>query len=283
MSQHFVPSTFSLCQPDLGKSCGACCGLYNWKDHSRETVGQILERRTGLFLSCGKNPFRYGNRHAAETFPPNPKLCEEVYNCEFLGFLDPARRRIGCLLHPSLHEGNDLREESFYGRELCAGHLCPSHTHLTAVEQRSVVAALDDWYLYGLVLTDIDFVKEFFRQVQSRLGDSVHMSRLGEPAVQEALGDFYRLKQSWKFASPENRLGKYYFSAGEYQIARIDPQRRWRGKPSRFDPILLSLSSEFSSLREVEEAEFLIEEKMDQFVRAYQIGRDTRESWPMAP
>ena len=280
MSSNRFPPPFSLCQPDPGKSCGACCGLYNWKDHSRKTIGQMLVRRTALFRSCGNNPFRYRRRHSAETIPSNPKLSEEIYNCEFLGFLDSPRRRIGCLLHPSLHGGEDLREGSFYGRALCAEHLCPSHTHLTPVEQGSVVAALEDWYLYGLVITDIDYVKEFFRQVEGRLGDSIRLSRLGEPAVREALGDFYRLKESWKFASPENRLGKYFFVAGAYQIARMDAQRKWRGKTSRFDPILLSLSSEFSSLREVEEAEFLIEEKMNQFVGAYQNGRNAGEPGP---
>ncbi len=275
MPGHLFPPPFSLCQPDHGKSCGACCGLYNWKDHSRKTVGQILERRTSLFLSCGRDPAQYRRRHSAEIPVQNPKLSEEVYNCEFLGFLDPAGKRVGCLLHPSLHEGCDLREGSFYGSALCAGHWCPSYTCLTAVEQRSVVAVLDDWYLYGLVITDIDYVKEFFRQAQSRLGDSICLSRLEEPAVQDALEDFYRLKESWKFSSRENRLGKYYFSEGEYRVARIDYQRNWRRKPSRFDAILVSLSSEFSSPREVEEAEFLIEEKMNRFVRIFEDGHDT--------
>lgn len=273
MPENLFPPPFSLCQPDHGKSCGACCGLYNWKDHSRETVGQILERRTSLFLACGRDPAQYRCRHLAEIPVQNPKLSGEVYNCEFLGFLDPAGKKVGCLLHPSLHEGCDLREGSFYGSELCAGHLCPSYTCLTPVEQKSVAAALDDWYLYGLVVTDIDYVKGFFREAQSRLGDSICLSRLEERAVQDTLGDFYRLKESWKFSSRENRLGKYYFSEGEYQIARIDYQRKWRREPPRFDAILVSLSSEFSSPREIEEAEFLIEEKMNRFVRIYEDGR----------
>ncbi|MBU1208698.1 MAG: hypothetical protein KKH04_17535 [Proteobacteria bacterium] len=39
--------------------------------------------------------------------------------------------------------------------------LCLSYTHLTKVEQSAVFMALDDWYLYGLVITDIDLVKGF--------------------------------------------------------------------------------------------------------------------------
>jgi hypothetical protein len=39
--------------------------------------------------------------------------------------------------------------------------LCPSYPHLTQVEQAAVFMALDDWYLHGLVITDIDLVKGF--------------------------------------------------------------------------------------------------------------------------
>jgi hypothetical protein len=39
--------------------------------------------------------------------------------------------------------------------------LCPSYPHLTKVEQAAVFTVLDDWYLHGLVITDIDLVKGF--------------------------------------------------------------------------------------------------------------------------
>ena len=156
---------FHLCQPDGAKSCGACCGLYNWHDHSRETLRSLLQRRTSLFFPWGKEIDFHYYRQLAEVPASNPKLLETIYNCEFLGFIDQGQKRVGCLLHPSIHEGVDLRGNSFYGAELCAGHFCPSYTHLTKVEQSAVFMALDDWYLYGLVITDIDLVKEFFQKI----------------------------------------------------------------------------------------------------------------------
>ena len=199
----------------------------------------------------------------------NPKLLETIYNCEYLGFIDREQKRVGCLLHPTLHQGVDLRGNSFYGAELCAGHFCPSYTHLTEIEQSAVFAALDDWYLYGLVITDIDLVKELFTHVQNRLGDSIRPERLKNFKVRTALQSFFRFKESWKFASSQNRLGKYYFSHCEYQIARIEYEKRWKIKPSHFDKILVSLSSEFENQKDVLEAEFLIVEKFEEFIEAY--------------
>ena len=162
-----------LCQPDRKKSCGACCGLYNWLDHSRATLTLLLESNSSLFFSLGDNPDLDVYRDLRAEFSPQHKLCETIYNCEFIGFLDRGRKRIGCMLHPALHHGVDLRDCSFYGRELCEGHFCSSYNYLTMDEQAAAIASLDDWYLYGLVITDIDFIREFFVMVQNRLGESL--------------------------------------------------------------------------------------------------------------
>jgi len=260
----------SLCQPDSSKSCGACCGLYNWENHSRQALIPLLEKRRVLFFSLGRDPEIFQRTYGKEESPPNPKLLETIYNCEFLGFLDGEKKRIGCLLHPLVNEGRDLRDHCFYGKEICSGHYCPSHTSLTSVEQKSVLLALEDWYLYGLVITDIDLVKEFFHHLQSRLGDSLREERLEDRKVRGALRDFFALKESWKCASARNRLGKYHFSRSEYLVARIDYEKKWKIKPSRFDKILLSLESEFQSQEDVSEAESMIEGKVCNFLKAYE-------------
>ena len=200
------------------------------------------------------------------------KLCETIYNCEFLGFINKEQTRIGCLLHPCLHQGDDLRECSFYGAEMCAGHFCPSYTYLTLAEQAAAASVLDDWYLYGLIVTDIDFVKEFFTVVQNRLGDCLNPERFFELEVKNALRNYFQLKEHWKFAAAKNRLGKYYFSRAEYHLARIEYEKNWKIKPSRFDKIFLSLASEFSTEAEVTEAERIVEEKINAFIVLIKIG-----------
>ena len=229
----------------------------------------LLERRTELFFSLGENPDLSSYRRNVKTFPPPSKLCETIYNCEFLGFVNRDGKRVGCLLHPLLHQGDDLRTCSFYGAELCRDHFCISFTCLTPVEQRAVIASLDDWYLYGLVITDVDFVKGFFTHVQNRLGDSLRDDRLDRIPVQTALRDFFELKKSWKFLSQTGRLGKYYFSETEYRIARLAYKKKWGIEPSRFDTIFVSLASVFESEDDVREAESIIEEKIRCFIDAY--------------
>ncbi len=77
------------------------------------------------------------------------------------------------------------------------------------------------------------------------------------------------VEEHWKFLSRGKRLGKYYFSHAEYDIARIEYERNWGIKPSRFDRILVSLSSEFQSRDELREAESIIEEKIRRFIETY--------------
>ena len=269
------PYPVHLCQPDARKSCGACCGLYNYQDHSRAHLRDLLEKRTALYASFGDRFQREEYQEKEAVLETSPKLLEAICNCEFLGFLDSGKKRVGCLLHPSQNQGEELRYHSYYGPALCANHFCPSYSHLTVAEQKAVVSVLDDWYLYGLVITDIDLVKEFFRHAQDRMGDCLDPKRLAREPVQDALRAFFALKENWDFAARTNRLGKYYFSFSEYQIARIDYEKRWKIKPSRFDKILLSLSSEFSSLEEVQGAEAVIDEKIRAFVGAYQESGST--------
>jgi hypothetical protein len=229
----------------------------------------LLERRTELFFSSGDKPDVDGYRRKIEAFPPPPKLCETIYNCEFLGFVGGDYRRVGCLIHPLLHHGVDLRKCSFYGAELCRDHFCISFTCLTPVEQRVVICSLDDWYLYGLVITDVDFVKAFFTHVQNRIGDSLRDDRLDSIQGQTALRDFFELKTSWKFLSSTKRLGKYYFSQAEYRIARLEYKKTWEMEPSRFDTIFMSLASSFNREDDVREAESIIEEKIRRFIEVY--------------
>ncbi len=260
-----------LCQPDEHKSCGACCGLYNWENHSRKTLTALLQGNTRLFFSLGDNPDIESYRtHHRNSPVRQKKLCDTIYNCEFLGFINKEQTRIGCLLHPCLNQGRDRRDCSFYGIEMCAGHFCLSYSYLSLTEQTAVVAALNDWYLYGLVITDIDFVKEFFTIVQDRLGDCLKPERFAKAEVQNAFRNYCGLKIRWQFRSVKNRLGKYYFSGAEYRLARIEYEKNWKMKPSRFDKIFLSLASEFTSKADIVEAKRIIEAKLNGFIRAYQ-------------
>jgi len=247
-----------LCHPDERKSCGACCGLYNYLDHSRKALEHLLEERTRLFWQHPLTPEGLkAYREKAQRLHHSSPLCTEIIRCEFLGFVDEGRRRVGCLLHPALH-GEDLRDASPYGRELCREHLCPSHHYLTEGEQRLVAGVLDDWYLYGLVITDLDLVRDSLRLVADRLGQMPSSVDLRHDPFRRALAGFFSLKERWFFRDHRPRLGKYWFSEGEYRIDHPfdDP----------WDRILCCLETDPSRWKE---ALTVLERTIDRVVRSY--------------
>jgi hypothetical protein len=266
-----------LCQPDDGKSCGACCGIYNYHDSSREALSGRLRRRTERFHGT----VRAGDDLAA--FSRAIRLAEDqrrrfevIHCCEYAGFLDRGERRVGCLLHPAQNCGVDRREVSFYGRELCDGHLCPSHHFLSRAEKLTLIDLLDDWYLYGLCVTDIDLVKEYFRHIGDRLGEAPAPERFRNGTIRAIARRFFAFKLTWPFRTPDaNRFGRFYFDGDQYMIRPIDYAALGCGR-SRYDGIFLSLSSVFESRRELDRAEGMIRENIDALAAAVAVRSDFR-------
>ena len=259
-----------LCQPDASKSCGACCGLYNYADSGREALTERLRGRTRLFRESVRGPEDLQRfSEAVRAREDGRKRYEVIHCCEYVGFLDEGESRVGCLLHPMQNAGRDMRDVSFYGRELCDGHFCPSYSYISRAEKLAVLEILDDWYLYGACITDIDLVKEFFRLVSEAAGEMPAPARFNDPALREAARRFFELKLAWPFRSKAaNRFGKYSFDGTDYSIFVIDYEALGCEK-SRFDRIFLSLQSAFKNRRDVQKAEELIRQHLEDVVGRY--------------
>ena len=260
-----------LCQPDKGKSCGACCGLYNYVDSSREALTERLRARTKRFRELVKTPedlqLYADATFAAEDFA---KRYEVIYCCEYLGFLDDEEKRVGCLVHPMQNSGVDMRTVSFYGQDVCAGHLCPSHHFIPLSQQLILLKIIDDWYLYGLCLTDIDLVVAYFRLIADRVGQEIKPDVFDRQALKDIALEYFGWKITWPFRSPSaNRLGKYYFDGSQYMISHIDYEKFGK-KLSPLNSIFLSLSSEFQNGDELEAAEKMVWNNIEAFVSRYQ-------------
>ncbi|HDQ03574.1 MAG TPA: hypothetical protein ENN23_03250 [Deltaproteobacteria bacterium] len=263
-----------LCQPDEVKSCGACCGLYNYVDSTRASLTSRLRRRTKYFRETVKTPADV-ERYASEIKSSEDltKRYEGIYCCEYLGFLDEREKKVGCLLHPQRNEGCDLRDVSFYGRELCAGHLCPSHYFIPDSQVRILLGILDDWYLYGLCITDIDLVKTYFKLLADRIGEELKPEAFASETLVRIARQYFGWKIDWPFRSADtNRLGKYYFDGSQYMISHIDYEKLGTNI-SEYNAIFLSLSSVFRNKREIELAQEMISANIDKFVRTYAGGR----------
>lgn len=264
-----------LCQPGPGGSCAACCGLYNWGDHSRPAITAIVDLQTRLFQDCRSAADFPALRRERDRRVENTKLFETIYNCEFAGYIDPAHQRVGCMLHPAVCGDEHLRDFCFYGTEICNSHFCPGFSCLSLAEQTAVVENVHDWYLYGLVITDIDLVKEFFRLAENRLGESVKPARLRAPDLQAPLRDYFALKEHWPCKARTGRLGKYYFSRSEYNIARIAYAEKWGVPVSPWDRVLVSLESELDTEADLRAAEGVLDSILDRFVHAYSAAAST--------
>jgi hypothetical protein len=258
-----------LCQPDDCKSCGACCGIYNYVDSSRQALETRLRRRTERFHSDVRRPEDLtAFSRAIRAGEDQTRRFDVIYCCEYLGFIDSEGRRIGCLLHPAQNGGIDMRDVSFYGRELCEGHFCPSYPFLSEAEKRILIDLLDDWYLYGLCITDIDLVKGYFRLLGDRLGETPAPNRFREEPVRKIAGRFFAFKLNWPFRSPDvNRLGRFYFDGSQYMIRPID-YAALGCERSPFDGIFLSLSSVFRNRQELYQAEEMIRENIKALAEA---------------
>lgn len=229
-----------------------------------------LRNRTARFRDADKSP--EGLRQFSQVMQATEdgaKRYEVIYCCEFLGFLDDEERRVGCLLHPRQNGGQDYRDVSFYGRELCDGHFCPSYYYISQNEKQALLHILDDWYLYGLVVTDIDLVKTYFKLISEGIYETPPADIFRIDRFQELARGFFQLKLDWPFRSADiHRLGKYYFDGSQYMITFIDYDGLGCER-SPYDKIFLSLSSTFRNKDDVSQAEELIRNHIEAFVEAY--------------
>ncbi len=242
---------FFLCQPDEEKSCGACCGLYNFIDHSREFITNILKERRETLLKWKGTLSDY--RYFMEKKEKPYLLFPTTYTCPFLTFLNEENTKIGCVLHP-LYSGQDRRDVAYYGSKICSEHRCVSYLYYSEVEWKAVVKFTHDWYLYGMVLHDIDFVKSFFRLIEEKISRKITSHDLELLKVREAFEEYFSLKEKWPFKIKGGKvLDKYESHENEYRIRRLNT---WGivDEKSHYYKIFRSLESEFSSSEQLENA-----------------------------
>jgi hypothetical protein len=231
-----------LCQRP-GASCGACCGLYNSRDHGPEPVRAELWRRTRALAQVEKTlpAFREAAARLAEGGPA--PLFPTVRICPLLGFLDPAGSRIGCLAHPLVTGGPDLRDAGAYDVTTCESFLCPSHAWLAEEEAQLVEAACGGFHLYSLVITDVDFLRAALGAVATRTGARVERRHLEHAPFRTALRRLFALKEELEPGS-KGLFGAFRPGRdGEPVPRRIDYEAIDRST-SPYDQILTSVGAD---------------------------------------
>ncbi len=253
-----------LCQVSETVSCGACCGLYNLPNLSRETLEILLSKRTEAFASVPRTEdgiFEFQRRNKAPHRLSRP--FPQFHHCTFLGLIGEMKNRVGCLLHPAAYGNNgvDYRSLSWYGELACRTYFCLATKTLPSVYQLILKHSIENWYGFGLIVTEHALINAYFKEVELRLGRLIVEDDFTENiGATDALGEFVELKLKWPFRR-EDCPGpcNYFFENGLYlrpQVYRATPDIRL----SSYETIFRELDSGFSSVKEIEAAEKLLDD-----------------------
>jgi len=140
----------SLCQPCHGKGCCVCCGLFNCADISFEELSRFLSeatyemRRSRVTGTTVRNFESLQRRYMFRD--------TTTYVCPYMGFLDSNTP--GCLVHPLVNNGNDNRDCSLFGKEICNDYFCPAYRILDDRLKKILITYTYNWYTYSIGIID---------------------------------------------------------------------------------------------------------------------------------
>ena len=261
-----------LCQVSDRVSCGACCGLYNVAEASRSSLAKMLRERTRRFDATPRSVdaiFKFKN--IVEERENQHRPMRDFHHCPFLGFIGAGKSTVGCLLHPMAagNNGMDFRSLSYYGGMTCHIYFCPSTRLLPARYIQIVRRVLDDWYLYGLIVTETKLVKSFFEELETRVNRPLYPEDFEDrSACREALKYLFLLRVSWPFRAPDNhRVANYFFNDHRYARRPIPAASR-RPAISRYHLILQELETDPASDQVLQQAELYLDDRFKRVLDA---------------
>jgi hypothetical protein len=254
-----------LCQRERS-SCGACCGLYNRTDVSRAAVVAELRRRTEALRGIPRTEaaFRAAARRLADGAPP--PLFPSVRVCALLGFLAAAEERVGCLAHPAATGGPDLRDCGVYDARTCELFLCPSFAWLTEEEAEIAEEATGDYHLYGLVVTDVPFLRAALEAIAQEAGARVERRHLASAPFRAALERLLALKEELAPGS-EGLFGA--FAAPDGERPRLIDYGAMGRAGSCFDAILTCVGADPRSGNDLDRLEDEVRRRVAECARAF--------------
>jgi len=253
-----------LCQVGETVSCAACCGLYNVAHSDYHRLFSLLAERTRQFEEVPREPtaiLDFGNRIESRIKPNRP--FDDFHHCPFIGLIGSGKQRVGCLLHPqgAGNRGIDFRGLSHYGAMACRVYFCPSCRSLSPVIHRMVLEAVDNWHLYGLVITEHRLLNGFFHAVERRMGRPLaqgDVARLaaGAPRV---IREFLSLTLTWPYRPCLPPGGCSYFLSDRRYTKPPVRYPEPRTEPSRHDLLFQELVSCFGTPASLAAAESLMD------------------------
>ncbi|OHD63780.1 MAG: hypothetical protein A2176_14710 [Spirochaetes bacterium RBG_13_51_14] len=196
--------TINLCQPNGEKSCCACCGLFNFRDISRENLSRFLDggaSRSSSLIATG---------HITDQGDGHVIRDKTSYICPHQGLI--YNKRPGCLLHPH-YRNSSMRNDSFFGEKICSGFLCPAHTRLTTEHKKTIIELVDDWYFYSVAIIDPDSTIWLLQLLHDRY--PIALQR--ESAVRKIITECLTVHSSHLAVYPGPI---FFYSESEYNVSK---------------------------------------------------------------
>jgi hypothetical protein len=259
-----VPDNVYLCQVKDSVSCGACCGLYNLANFSRDALINILKKRSHNFDRIPREVseiIHFGEMVCRQTHQDQP--FPEFHHCPYVGLIGNEQSRVGCLLHPMARGNNgvDFRGLSYYGGMACRIYFCPVSKLLPERIKNIVRACFDDWYEYGLIITEINLIAAIFKEIEIRLGTSLYLEMISPEALLK-IYQFLTLKLKWPYRNPKWPIVNYFFEDRKY-IPPVIEYQTIQVNSSRYHAIFQELGSTFSCAESMYEAECILNMHFD--------------------
>lgn len=265
----------SLCHPGGGKSCGACCGMYNHVEWGSGAVQARLRERTLAYRRSAQISDVESLRRFRQEWEDQGevKLLTGLPACPFLGFIDlftdeDRGQRVGCLVHPLQNDGVDGRDCGVFDRFICEDYLCAAHDILRARERQLVIDAVEDSYLYGLVITNPRFIRTVLELLADRCGGEPSAAVLKDERVVAAAGGVFELLRGWPYRGRDGIFGQVEVSGALDTRRRRLPAEALGLEFYEVDVLLVCMGTECESAEELWEARSLVEVQLAGLVSA---------------
>ncbi len=264
-----------LCQPGGRISCGACCGVYNDPNAGDAEFlrGMLVERTRAYRETCEiTDPDTLKAFRRAWEPTGDDKLLSELPSCPFLGLIDDEPDgRVGCLVHPLQNDGVDGRDCGVYDRFICEEYLCAAHTVMKTDEKWLVIQAVEDAYLYGLVITDVRFVRQLFERTAAINGMMPPTRALVREDAIEAAAAYFELKRTWRWRDEDGVFGQVVPGEGLETSRRPDPAESLNAAPGPYDAILRCLGTRVDDLDALDAARTAVQARVAAFAASVDI------------
>lgn len=214
----------SLCQ-SKGSSCGACCGLFNL-DYPHSHLRKILDERTKIFseeVDYSKRETVISYREKFEQKEDSfPKKDATIYNCPFLGFIEPAQNRIGCMIHPIRTGDPKSQNFSFYGASICQTYDCKNKERRNSKDWES--------FFDSLSLTEY--------QYSNLAGDHILITRIEDFFIESGISDESMFRD---YSLLVKKILLYKFTKGNSNITSFEIDMESNLEVSKFQKLVEKL------------------------------------------